>query len=40
MAELILDGAAETVDITPFRPQRFAEGELLKGDHAYDGIWQ
>ncbi len=26
LAELILDGAASTVDITPFRPSRFAEG--------------
>ena len=28
IAELILDGAATTVDITPFRPSRFAEGAL------------
>jgi sarcosine oxidase subunit beta len=28
MAELILDGAAKTVDITPFRPSRFSEGAL------------
>jgi len=40
MAELILDGAAQTVDITPFAPQRFAEGKLLKGDHAYEHIWR
>ena len=26
LSELILDGAARTVDITPFRPSRFAEG--------------
>jgi glycine/D-amino acid oxidase-like deaminating enzyme len=26
LAELICDGAARTVDITPFRPSRFAEG--------------
>ncbi|MDQ3693503.1 MAG: FAD-binding oxidoreductase [Chloroflexota bacterium] len=26
LAELILDGAATTVDITPFRPSRFADG--------------
>ena len=30
MAELILDGAATTVDITPFRPSRFAEGALAQ----------
>jgi len=28
MAELILDGAAKTVDITTFRPSRFSEGAL------------
>jgi sarcosine oxidase subunit beta len=25
-AELLLDGAARTLDVAPFRPQRFAEG--------------
>lgn len=30
MAELILDGAASTVDITPFRPSRFQEGALAQ----------
>lgn len=30
IAELILDGAASTVDITPFRPSRFAEGALAQ----------
>ncbi len=30
MAELLLDGAATTVDITPFRPSRFAEGALAQ----------
>jgi sarcosine oxidase subunit beta len=39
MSELILDGEARTVDITPFAPQRFAEGNLLKGEHSYDHIW-
>ncbi len=39
MAELIVDGEANTVDITPFAPQRFAEGNLLKGEHAYDSLW-
>jgi sarcosine oxidase subunit beta len=28
MAELLLEGAASTVDITPFRPSRFREGQL------------
>ena len=39
MAELILDGQASTVDITPFRLERFSEGELLAGEHAYKDIW-
>lgn len=30
MAELILDGAARTVDIAPFRPSRFVEGALAQ----------
>jgi sarcosine oxidase subunit beta len=30
MAELILDDAARTVDITPFRPSRFSEGALAR----------
>jgi sarcosine oxidase subunit beta len=28
MAELLLDGSASGIDITPFRPSRFVEGEL------------
>ncbi len=39
MAELIVDGEAKTVNITPFDPNRFARGELLKGENAYDDIW-
>jgi sarcosine oxidase subunit beta len=30
MAELIVDGAASGIDIAPFRPSRFAEGELAQ----------
>jgi sarcosine oxidase subunit beta len=40
MAELILDGAPKTVDITPFRFSRFAEGQLLHGEYAYGNIWR
>src|SRR5919198_651019 len=32
MAELIAEGRASTVDITPFRLARFAEGEPIQGD--------
>jgi sarcosine oxidase subunit beta len=40
VVELVLDGAAKTVDIRPFSPQRFESGELLKGEHSYDHIWR
>lgn len=33
MAELILDGRAATVDITPFAPERFAQGRLIRGNY-------
>ncbi|MBK8986072.1 MAG: FAD-binding oxidoreductase [Chloroflexi bacterium] len=39
MAELIVEGAARTVDITPFNLARFTSGQLLKGDHAYADVW-
>lgn len=35
MAELILDGAAKTVDIRPFGLWRFAEGKPLEGRYPY-----
>jgi sarcosine oxidase subunit beta len=40
MSELIVDGAARTVDISPFHYKRFAENKLLKGEHEYGNIWQ
>ena len=40
MAELILDGTPKTVDITPFRFSRFAEGKLLEGEYGYGNIWK
>lgn len=39
MSELILDGAATSVDIAPFAPTRFAEGRLLRGEHGEEVIW-
>lgn len=39
MAELIVDGRAQAVDIEPFNLKRFAEGKELVGEHAYDNIW-
>jgi sarcosine oxidase subunit beta len=38
LAELILDGQAKTVDISPLRPGRFAEGVEVKGN--YQNIWR
>jgi sarcosine oxidase subunit beta len=40
MAELILDGASRTVDLSPFAPARFAEGRLLVGEHGEEKIWK
>jgi sarcosine oxidase subunit beta len=40
MAELILDGAATSVDISPFRPERFAEGSHLVGEHGEEKVWR
>ena len=40
MSELILDGAATSVDIAPFAFERFAEGRLLVGEHGGEPIWK
>lgn len=40
MAELILDGAAMTVDLAPFGLERFAGGHLLVGEHPYEATWR
>jgi sarcosine oxidase subunit beta len=40
LVELILDGAPQTVDITPFRFERFTEGKLLEGEYGYGHIWK
>lgn len=40
MSELILDGQAMTVDLSIYRPQRFAEGKPIAGEHPYSsGVW-
>lgn len=38
MAELIVDGAAKTVDISSLAPGRFAQGKQIKGN--YENIWK
>src|SRR5215208_2637532 len=40
LVELMLNGKSATVDITPFRFERFAEGQLLKGEYGYGRIWK
>jgi len=35
MSELILDGRSRAVDISDFRPGRFAEGKPIKAQHEY-----
>lgn len=35
MAEWIVDGAPQTIDLHPFRASRFAEGSLFSGEHEY-----
>jgi len=35
ISELILDGTARTVDISAFRPERFAEGKPIKAEYEY-----
>ena len=40
LAELILDGVPKTVDIRPFRFERFAEGKLIEGEYGYGHIWK
>jgi len=40
MSELILDGKSKTVDISIYRPQRFAENKLIVGEHPYSSIWR
>ncbi len=40
MAEWMVEGAPQTVDIRPFSFSRFAEGKLLHGEHPYADIWR
>jgi sarcosine oxidase subunit beta len=38
LSELIVDGAAKTVDIAALRPSRFVEGQPMKGN--YESVWR
>ena len=35
MSELLLDGQSRSVDISSFRPSRFAEGQSIKAEFEY-----
>ncbi|CAA9578516.1 MAG: FAD dependent oxidoreductase [uncultured Thermomicrobiales bacterium] len=38
LAELLTEGTASPVDLTPFRPSRFAEGLPWRDEHTYGGV--
>lgn len=40
MSELILDGASRSVDLGPYRLERFETGDLLIGEHPYPDLWR
>ena len=40
LSELIVDGAASTVDISAYRLERFATGQMLVGEHPYGHLWR
>jgi glycine/D-amino acid oxidase-like deaminating enzyme len=40
ISEVVLDGAAKSVDISLFDPGRFAAGKPLRGDHPYGDLWR
>ncbi len=40
MSELILDGQSKLVNISSLSLDRFARGELLRGEHSYGDIWK
>ena len=40
ISELILDGAAHSMDISAFDAGRFAAGKPLRGEHPYGDLWR
>lgn len=40
MSEWILEGSPKLVDISSLKLDRFARGELLRGEHSYGHIWK
>ena len=39
MSELLLDGAAKTIDLSIYSPDRFAQNRPIKGEHTYGAVW-
>ncbi len=35
MSELLIDGSAKVIDISAFRPSRFAEDKPIKAEYEY-----
>ncbi len=40
LAELILEGEARTADLRPYRFERFAQGDPVRGKHPYAPVWR
>jgi glycine/D-amino acid oxidase-like deaminating enzyme len=40
LAELILDGESAAVDLHPYRFERFAQGDPVRGEHPYAPVWR
>lgn len=40
LAELIVEGPAANDDVSLFRFERFAEGNLIRGQHSYGAMWR
>jgi sarcosine oxidase subunit beta len=40
LSQLIVDGAPQTVDISPFTFDRFEQKRLLVSERSYDAVWQ
>jgi sarcosine oxidase subunit beta len=39
MSELILDGRAQSVDLSIYAPGRFADNRPIRGEHTYGTVW-
>jgi sarcosine oxidase subunit beta len=39
LAQLIVDGASKSVDISIYAPDRFAQARPIRGEHTYGAVW-